>query len=830
MAFPAEKTIPAVAAALRANRPAVLQAPPGSGKTTCVPPALLGERFLAGKKILMLEPRRLAARMAATYIAGRFGEPPGGVVGYSVRLERKVSPRTRLEILTEGLLARRFLDDPELGDAGLVIFDEFHERSLACDTAFAMALDVRAALRPDLRILVMSATLDGEAVARHLGPDAEIVTAEARAYPVETRFLETRPQTGTAELAASAAWRAAAELPEGDLLVFLPGEREISRTAEILRGFQSGGSFAAGARENPRGRWIVAPLYGALPREEQDAAVAPAPPGVRKIILATSIAETSLTIPGVRGVVDSGEMRVPRFSPESGMSRLATERVTRDRADQRRGRAGRTAPGVCWRLWTAAEDAALAPSAPPEILNADLAPLALQCAAWGVREPDGMPWMTPPPHAAWKQARDLLAALGATGADGAITRHGREMSAFPVHPRLSHAMISAAARGAGGRAAFIAALMEECAGGAQQRETDMRRLASAHGGAQRRAAELARRWARLLGRDSRTPGITDGGITALAFPDRLAKKRAPGLFTLSCGRNARMDPSDPLAQEDYLACAILSDAQGDAVVRLAAPIDAGEAKELFAPSIVESSIVRWDRRTDSVAAVFRRSIGHVVVEERPERNPPPEKISAAFMEGIAVKGVRNMPCWTPELRQLQARILFLRRTMPEGCWPDVSDEAMQKDAETFFGGFTAGLSRWRDLKDFDMKGVFRAAAALSGADWRTLDKFAPAKLEMPSGSCATVHYEEPEPFVAVRLQETFGLGKTPEIAGGRVPVLMKLLSPAMRPVQITKDLAGFWREGYALVRKEMRGRYPKHYWPEDPASAIPTRKVRPPGV
>ena len=834
MSLPAEKTIPAVLRALEANRSVVLQAPPGSGKTTCVPPGLLGARFLAGRGILMLEPRRLAARMSAARIASQLGEKPGETVGYHIRLERRVSANTRLEILTEGLLARRLAEDPALEGTGLVVFDEFHERSLACDLGFAMTLDVRRNLRPDIRVLVMSATLDSRSVAAHLG-DAETVTADARAFPVETRFMSRRVSASSPELAAAAAWRAAAELPQGDILVFLPGEREIRMAADTLRdSFVRGRSFAASAAgaPQPKGEWLVCPLYGALPREAQDEAVSPAPPGVRRIILATSIAETSLTFPDVRGVVDSGEARVPRFSPVAGMSRLVTVRVPRDRADQRRGRAGRTAPGVCWRLWTEEEDRALTPRSAPEIMDADLAATVLQCSLWGARSPADLPWMTPPPADSWAQAANLLRSLGALAPDGSITPRGREMASFPVHPRLAHAILAADALGAARRACLVAAVIEERANGGPRREADVRRivdavLAGREGAFAHRALELARRWSRRFAKEDAS-NLPDGAVVALAFPDRVAKSRGGGLFTLSCGRNARIDPSEPLAQSQFLACAELSDDPGDARILLAAPVDEDLLEELFADGIAESDTTRWDRRTDSVAAVRRRALGHVVLREKPLANPDPSLVADALWEGVRIKGAANLPCWTPELRRLQERLMFLHRVMSGEGWPDVSDAAMDAHPEKFFAGFADSFSKWRHFKDLDLAGVLRAAVASAGADWRRLDTLAPARLEMPSGSRCAVDYGEAEPFVAVKLQETFGMRETPRIAGGRVPVLMKLLSPAMRPIQITKDMAGFWRESYALVRKDMRGEYPKHWWPEDPLSAAPVRRtVRP---
>ena len=793
--FPVEEVIPGIAESLARNRTVVLRAPPGSGKTTCVPPALLNAPFLQRKKILMLEPRRLAARSCAAYIASRLGEPLGETVGFQVRLERKISARTRLEIVTEGLLAQRLVSDPELSDVGLIIFDEFHERSLQCDLGFAMALDVRRALRDDLRLLVMSATLDVESIAAHLG-DADIHTAEARMYPVETKYLQIESSAPISAQMAGAVKRALAE-PGGDILCFLPGEGEIRRCEEELR---TDGVDRLGG--------VVMPLYGALPKEEQDAVLRPLPAGngKRKVVLATSIAETSLTIEGVTTVIDSGLMRVSRFSASSGMNRLETLRLTRDRAEQRRGRAGRVCAGLCLRLWTEAQDRLLLPAMKAEIMDADLAPTVLTAATWGTTAIDGLPWLTPPPAANWENAKSLLRMLGALDAENRITDRGRRMARLAAHPRLANMMLYD--RGA----AYWAAIIEE---GTKVRETDISRLRPTP-----RMLELARRWG--YERGTRPP---DPEVLAFAFPDRIARNRGNGTFQMSCGRGAFLERTEVLATSPYLVLCDLDDRGGDAKIRLAAVITEDAIEEMFADQIADGTVTEWDRRTESVRAVRQRRLGRMVLAEGGQSKPDEADVQTALFAGIRQKGAANLPCWTPGIRQLQARINFLHRVL--GDWPDVSDKALEDRLEDWFAGFTTGMSRWTHLERLDLAAVLDFALSESSHDRRELDRLAPVKMEVPSGSMMTIHYEEAEPFVAVRLQECFGLQATPKVAGGRVPIVMHLLSPAQRPVQVTKDLAGFWQTSYALVRKDMRGRYPKHYWPEDPATAPATRRVRP---
>ena len=799
--FPVEKIIPAIAESLARNRSVVLRAPPGSGKTTCVPPALLKADFLKGKKILMLEPRRLAARSCAAYIAAKLGERVGETVGYQVRLERKISRDTRLEIVTEGLLAQRLIDDPELADVGLVIFDEFHERSLACDLGFAMTIDVRRALRDDLRLLVMSATLDVESIAAHLG-DADVHTAEARMYPVDVKYLQVASDAPIAVQMAGAVKRALAA-PGGDILCFLPGEGEIRRCEDDL--LHDGVEQSGG---------VVMPLYGALPKEQQDAVLRPlTQPGRRKVVLATSIAETSLTIEGITTVIDSGLMRVSRFSPSSGMSRLETLRLTRDRAEQRKGRAGRVCAGLCLRLWTEAQDHQLLPAMKPEIMDADLAATVLTAAMWGTTALDGLPWLTPPPWSSWENAKSLLRLLGALETDGRITERGRRMARLAAHPRLANMMLHER------RSAYWAAILEE---GTKVRETDIARIRPTP-----RMLELARRWG--WNRDEAPP---DPAVLAYAFPDRLARNRGNGTFQMTCGRGAFLERTEILSSAPFLVLCELDDRGGDAKIHLAASISEGEIEDMFADEITEGTVTEWDRRIDAVRAVRQRRLGKMVLEEGGQSKPNEEDVQAALFAGMRQKGVANLPCWTPNLRQLQARINFLQRTFADeadatGAWPDVSDAALEAHLVDWFGGFTMGMSRWAHLEKLDLAAVLDFALSEAGHDRRELDRLAPTKMEVPTGSQMTIHYEEAEPFVAVRLQECFGLQTTPKVAGGRVPIVMHLLSPAQRPVQVTKDLAGFWRTSYALVRKDMRGRYPKHYWPEDPLTAVATRRVRP---
>ncbi len=820
--LPVSPALPKIASALGRNRPVILRAPPGTGKTTLVAPYLMDADWLAGKKILLLEPRRMAARAAARHIAQILGEDVGESIGYHVRLERKVGPDTRVEILTEGLLTQRLLRDPELQDTGLVIFDEFHERSIHADMGLALCLDSRSALRPDLRLIVMSATLDVDALSSHL-PDAEIVTAEAPAWPVETRLLDHTSDAPIHVQAANAALRAAAAT-DGGVLVFLPGEGEIHRTDAILR-----------TMTLPPGT-TVHPLYGAMPKEKQDAVLTPPRNGQRKIVLATSIAESSLTIPGMRVVVDTGWMRVPRFSARNGMSRLETLRITRDRADQRRGRAGREAPGICFRLWDAATDAALLPSSNPEILDTDLAPLVLQALFWGAPSRLDLPWITPPPDATWRQALELLRELGAVGDDGRLTPDGRRMASMSVHPRFARMILRAAQFGAARRACLLAAALGEAVADPRMRGvTDASRIldlidgvrgdpAYADDGAPRdwidRAKRLAEQWAHHFpAHDSAR--IDEGRMLAWAFPDRIARHRgAPGHFLMACGRGATLEPESILAREEWIVAVELRDDGPDARIRLAAAVSQADAVDDNPASIVQEKTVSWDKQVDAVAAVIRTSLGAIPLKSAPLVDPDPSAMARALCEGVRAKGIENLN-WTKEARNLQGRIQFLAEARPEDGWPDVSDDALDARLEEWLAPYLDGLTRWTQVQKIDLR---EPLLGLLGPMRRTLDQMAPTHLPVPSGSNIAVRYDRNGgPVMSVRMQEVFGMAQSPTVAGGRVQVVMELLSPAMRPLQITRDLATFWRTTYALVRKEMRGRYPKHDWPEDPAAAIPHR-------
>ena len=771
--FPVEKVISEISRALAGNRDVVLTAPPGSGKTTCVPAALLNEPWLAGRKILMLEPRRLAARNSARFIASKLNEPVGGRVGYHVRLERKVSAATRLEIVTEGLLTRRLLQDPELSDVGLVIFDEFHERSLQCDVGFALALETRRALRDDLRLMVMSATLDTGEVARHLG-DAAVIRAEGRMFPVKTEYLGDTPLS-------QAVLKALSET-KGDVLCFLPGEGEIRRAMESLS--------SLGSAE-------VLPLYGSLDREGQDRVFAKSQR--RKVILATSIAETSLTIEGVTAVVDSGLMRVPRFSPSTGMTGLVTLPLTLDRAEQRRGRAGRVSPGICYRLWSESSQAARDKRMTPEILESELSSTVLTSISWGALGRNDLPWLTPPAESSWNRAVELLKLLGALDGDGRLTDKGRRMSEMAMHPRLANMLL-------GGGDAMLAAIIED---GVKGRETDIRYVQ-----VNDRKRELARRFRREIGGDfeRKIPEGREGAMLALAYPDRIAKNRGNGTFRMVNGRGAFLDDDDLLSKEPYLVCCELDDRTGDAKIFLAAKISEREILDLFGDKIEEKISCSWDRRTDSVKSVISGQLGCMTIYEK--HRPHAEGVEDQLLEGVRQKGVENLPCWSDSSLQLKKRIGFLKRHLPsaEPAWPEIDDETVINALKAF----VTGMSKWRDLEKIDMHQVLEAILAESGLSRREVDRLAPSRIVLANGRSAPVNYDGEEPTLEAKLQDCFGMIKSPRIVDGKVPVVMTLLSPARRPIQVTKDLEGFWRGAYQLVRKDMRGRYPKHNWPENP--------------
>ena len=818
--LPIDPVLPDLAAALRTGANAVLVAPPGAGKTTRVPLALLDEPWATGKLIL-LEPRRLAARAAAQRMARTLGEEVGETVGLRVRLGSKVGRRTRIEVVTEGVFTRMILDDPALEGVSAVLFDEFHERSLDADLGLALALDAQGGLREDLRLLVMSATLDGARVATLLG-NAPVIASEGRAFPVETRHLGRDPTRRIEEEVAAAVLRALRAEP-GSVLVFLPGQGEIRRVEALLRE-----RIADPAID-------VAPLYGALDRGEQDLAVAPAPPGRRKVVLATSIAETSLTIEGVRVVVDSGLSRVPVFEPGIGLTRLETVRVSRAAADQRRGRAGRVEPGVCYRLWEEAANGALEPFHRPEILAADLSGLLLDCAAWGVADPTALRFLDPPPGPALAEARALLESLGAL-ADGRITETGRRLRALPLPPRLARMVVAAADRGAASEAAALAAVLVErgLGGDAVDLSERVERFLRDRSDRARDMRRMAQGWARAsspgAGEVARPQAGSEGGslgpLLALAYPDRIAKARGrPGEFVMANGRGAALEAHERLAREPFLAIAEIAGGAASARILAAAAMSAAEVEEAAGPAIRQADELTFDPNARALRARRVRRLGALVLADKPLPVPATEEAARALARGLAGLGLSALP-WSKALAQWRERILFLRRAEGDE-WPDLSDAALSATAEDWLAPHLVGKAALGEIGPDDLAEALHALLPWNLR--RRLDEEAPTHVEVPTGSRIPVDYSGPEPILAVRVQELFGLDRHPTLAGGRVPLVLHLLSPAQRPIQITKDLPGFWRGSWAAVRADMRGQYPKHPWPEEPLAAAPTRRAKPRG-
>lgn len=826
---PITPLLPEIVARLTANPCLVLEAPPGAGKTTLVPLALAEAPIFSDGKILLLEPRRLAARAAARRMASTLREKIGETVGYQVRLERKIGPGTRIEVLTEGLLTSRLKSDPALAGVRIVIFDEFHERSLDADLGLALTRTCQEILNQDLRILVMSATLDGERIAAMLC-GAPVLRAEGRAFPVETRFAPLPERTPLDTWTARTIRRAIAET-EGGVLVFLPGEAEIRRVEADLR---TGGLPPSA---------FVAPLYGALDQEAQDRAVTPAPEGQRKIVLATAIAETSLTIEDVRVVVDAGLERRPAYDPGSGLTRLVTQRLSRASADQRRGRAGRLAPGICYRLWSEPENRALQPHAVPEILASDLASLVLDVAAWGLAPIEDLSFLDPPPSGARTEAQMLLRQLGALDADGRATPHGGRLADLGTHPRLAHMMVAAAERGDGPTAVAIAAILGERdilrAGG--PRDRDMRtRLeiwagdrdrpggTQVDAGALRRAQAQAALWRRRLNiPDEAVVPASCGPVLALAYPDRVAQAQGRhGRFRLRSGRGAFLPEDDPLAGADFLVAASLDARAGDGAIFLAAPLTRTDIEDAFADAIENTESVAWDRRAGSIAAVARDRLGALVLAERPIERAAPERWRAALIEGIRDVGLDRL-AWPKASAHLRARAAFARTLNEASPSPNLSDEALTINLEEWLGPFLGRERRPSDIKEETLAAALDAM--LTHEMRKALDRLAPTHLSVPSGSRVELEYGSEGPRLNVRLQEVFGLTETPRIGGGKVPVTLVLLSPARRPVAVTQDLKTFWANGYRDARKELKARYPKHFWPDDPASAEATARTRPRG-
>jgi ATP-dependent helicase HrpB len=828
--LPIEDVLDEIRTALSGAGAAVIHAPPGAGKTTVVPPALLGEPWLGGQRIVMLEPRRLAARAAAGRIAALRNEPVGQTAGYRTRLDTRVSSRTRIEVVTEGVLTRMMQSDPTLDGYGLVIFDEFHERSLQADTGLALTLHTRRLVRPDLRILVMSATLDGTAVARLLG-DAPVVGSPGRLFDVDTRY---RPPSSTSRhLTIDAAFVAGAihaslRDDRGDVLVFLPGAPEIARVRDAV---------------SSTAHVDVIPLHGSLSVEDQDRAIAPALPGRRKVVLATSIAETSLTIEGIHIVIDSGLARRSRFSPRTGMARLETLRVSRAAADQRRGRAGRTAPGICYRLWSPDENANLQAFATPEILEGDLAPLALELAAAGITDPAELAWLDAPPPAAFSQARELLRQLGALDAQHRLTPAGRSMSASGTHPRLAHMLIRGRAQGAGTLADELAALLGErdpLRSTSQAVGVDIRtRLEALRNPREFADADrsVLRRVAQQLRRDTRdVPGVRQssnndqssiddvGRLLGLAFPDRVAQRR-PGpqpRYVLRNGTGAVLPEGDPLSQEPYLVIAESDGRNPEARIWLAAPLTLDDIEQDFGDQIDVTDVAEWDEER-GVQAFRERRLGALVLARTSVSDPDPAAVTDAVAHAIRRRGLGILP-WTEGAHRLVERLRFLRTH--DESWPDVSEAVLATSLLEKLHQALHQVRSSRDLRKLDV------GAALTGLlDWnqrRRLDELAPTHFEAPTGSRVPIDYSDPTaPAVSIRLQELFGTAETPTILSGRVALTLHLLSPAQRPMQVTRDLPGFWRSSYFDVRKDLRARYPKHSWPDDPLAAQPTRRARP---
>ena len=833
--LPIDDVLPALRQALRERHEAVLEAPPGAGKTTRVPLALLNEPWLAGQTIVMLEPRRLAARAAAERLASELGEKVGETVGYRIRLDSKIGPNTRIEVVTEGILTRRLQADPALEGVGLLIFDEYHERSLDADLALALSLNGRELFRDEqpLKILLMSATLEGERLASMLN-DAPVLRSEGRMYPVTMRWGRPFVPGEYVEPRVVQAVLEAINDETGSVLVFLPGQAEIRRVHQQL-------ADALGERRDI----ALCPLHGELDLTAQRAAIEPAPNGLRKVVLATNIAETSLTIDGVRVVIDAGLARVPRFDPGSGMTRLDTQRISRASATQRAGRAGRLEPGVCYRLWSEDQHAQLAAYGSAEILQADLASLALQLARWGVI-PGELIWLDGPPTASYAQAQQLLERLGALRGQK-LTPHGEAMAELPAHPRIAHLLLRGQELGLTMMACDVAALLGERdilrGAGADVHSRlallsgESRVTRGGQGGVQR-AKQLARQYQGYM-RGKPTQPVADpehprwlGALLALAYPDRIAQQRKPGgaEYRLANGRAALFSEVDGLMKQPWLVIADLGSRQGQREERiyLAAEFDPALLDGVLSEQVSSVDQLDWDEREGVLRAERQRKVGELVLSREPLNGLDEAARTQALVNLVRRKGLELLP-WTPELRQWQARVTLLRQldldSQSQSEWPDVSDAALLAGLETWLRPYLGRVSRLSHFANLDLSSIVHNVLA-----WplpQRLDELAPQHIKVPSGSSVRLDYSEQPPILAVRLQELFGLSDTPRIAGGRQVVKLHMLSPARRPVQVTQDLANFWRSTYAEVKKDLKGRYPKHYWPDDPLVAEATARVKP---
>lgn len=816
--LPIDAVLDDLSRTLEAHNAAVLVAPPGAGKTTRVPLALLDAPWAKGKKIIVLEPRRIAARASADRMAKSLHERAGETVGYRVRFGSKISRATRIEVVTEGIFTRQILDDPELSGIAAILFDEFHERSLDADMGLALARDAQTGLREDLRILVMSATLDGARVAKLLG-DAPVVESEGRAFPVETRYLG-RKADAPIERQMADAIASALRADGGSVLAFLPGAAEIRRTQNFLAERVQDASIE------------IVPLFGALDAAVQDRAISPPPKGTRKVVLATSIAETSLTIEGVRIVVDSGLARVPRYEPDIGLTRLETVRVSRAAADQRRGRAGRTEPGICYRLWDEPQTSSLAPYTQPEILSADLSSLVLDLAQWGVSDPAALSFLDPPPQPAWKEAKSLLSELNALDGDGRITAEGKSLRALALPPRLARMIVDSHRAGEGEAAAEIAAILTERGLGGDSADLEHRRDQFRRDRSPRAASarDLARRWASQVAASEKAGAHEDlstGLMLAYAFPDRVARNRGNGSFVLANGRGAAVEQTSSLARAPYIAIGEMTGTAASGRILLAAQITQDEIERHFAEHIEAVDDISFDRGAMALRARRKRMLHAITLSEATLGVSPSEDTARIFAEGLIAAGLDRLP-WSKAAKQWRDRVMFLRKAEGDS-WPDLSDAGLIARRDDWL---VPALYDKIALKDISAGDLSDALMALLPWEMRArLDREAPTHFEAPTGTVLAIDYEaEQGPTIAVRLQELFGLNTHPSIAAGKVPLVLELLSPAQRPVQVTRDLPGFWRGSYAGVRSDLRGRYPRHPWPEDPASALPTRRVKPRGT
>ncbi len=815
--LPIDAILRELCTALAARASAVLVAPPGAGKTTRVPLALMDEAWLEGRKILVLEPRRIAARAAAERMAHSLSEPVGERIGLRARMVSKSGPRTRIEVVTEGVFTRMILDDPELSGIAAVLFDEFHERSLDADLGLALALDCQGSLRDDLRILPMSATLDGARVAQLLG-QATIIGSEGRAFPVETRYLGRDASTRIEDQMAHAVMQAL-RAESGSILAFLPGQGEIRRVEEQLKERISDPNI------------VLAPLYGAMDIKAQDLALEPAPEGMRKVVLATSIAETSITIVGVRVVIDSGLARVPRFEPDVGVTRLETVRASRAAADQRRGRAGRTEPGVCYRLWDESQTRSLPAFAEPEIRSADLAALLLDCAEWGTTDPRSLSWLDPPSAAAIDAARSELTELEALDADGHITAIGRRLRSLPLPPRLARMVVAAAEAGQAEAAAEIAAVLSERGLGGS--DVDLaHRLEAFRRDRARRAQDmrkLAAGWARMArgGRSAHRPReeMSTARLLALAFPERIGKARGtPGQFLLANGRGANLDATHALARSPFLVAAELSGSAASTRILLAAAADEADVLAAAGTRIRETDEVEFDRQAAALRSRRVRRLNGIILISEPRAVAASDETTRLLAEGIAALGLSRLP-WSKTQTQLRDRVGFLRAA-GESEWPDLTDEALVNMVAEWLAPYLSGKTKLAEIEADDLGKALEALLPWNLK--RRLEEEAPTHFEAPTGNRHAIDYESAgAPALHIRVQELFGLTQHPSIANGKLPLTLHLLSPAHRPIQITRDLPGFWKGSWAAVKAEMKGRYPRHSWPDDPAAAAPTARAKP---